>query len=172
MSKILIEEYVRQILIKEETADKRPTFGELKSILQLTAKKKLNKKRLGYVAKFLGKVVTGGILPDDIVQSGTESVLDYLKDKKGIDLNKFTPMKLLAKFYGIDDAKGLDAIELPDGVSNIVDNKLEEKFLYYLIDTIEKENDSDIVSPDWTLDQFKKFTKNHNEKTKGYFVSD
>ena len=173
MSKILIEEYIRQVLIKEETTDKRPTFGELKSFLQLTAKKKLNSKRLGYASNFIRKIVTGGIIPDEILQSGTETVIDYLKKEKGVDLSKFTPKKIIAKFYGINDEKGLDVIELPDEVSNIADDKLEENFLYdYLISAIENENDNDIIPSEWTFNQFKKFTKDHNEKTKGYFVSE
>jgi len=58
-------------------------------------------------------------------------------------------------------------LSLPDEVSELVDDKIEENFLKWFIEKINSMSDDEEIN---FLEEFQKYTKT-NEKTKGYSVA-
>ena len=179
MKKSLLKKYILETLTLIETSEdvqevNAPTFGELIAVLDSIEKNKVAENRLKHVISFFGKVATGSVSDlfnaGEFIEAGVEKAFDYFKDRAGIDIQsfikKYNAFSALKRFYGINDNKGLDFLEIPDNLSNLVEDEIEEKFLFYLLKEIKNKNPSDIITKEWVLKTFRNYTKNENEKTK------
>lgn len=179
MNKNLLKNFISEAVLMLENEEKietndGPSFGELKSVLDSLKKNKVTENRIKHVISFFAKVTTGSVADlfnsGEFVEAGLEKALEIFKKKSGIDINRFikkyNPFEALKRFYGINDNKGLEFMEIPDNLSNLVEDEIEDQFLYFLIDEIAKQNDKDIITREWVLKTFRQYTKNYNEKTK------
>ena len=179
MEKNLLKKYILENLILIENnevsqEENAPTFGELIAVLDSIEKSKIAENRLKHVISFFGKVTTGYVAElfnaGEFIEAGIEKSFEYFKNKAGIDIEhfikKYNAFSALKRFYGINDNKGLDFLEIPDNLSHLVEDEIEEKFLFYLLEEIKNKNPSDIITKEWVLKTFRNYTKNENEKTK------
>ena len=96
----------------------------------------------------------------------------FLKYLKIPDTKK--PLKVLAKFYGINDLDGLKGVAIPNNVSNLIDDKIELLFIKHLIKLLEiksKKSPNEKVDDNFVMRQLKDFTGNYS-KTSGAYIAD
>jgi hypothetical protein len=186
---LLIEEYVRLILEEEqesqeeeqesqeeeqevENNEKKYTFKELYDFLRFVKHGKNAKKALGFVT-----AVSGGAVLDSagnlssIAEETASKLLDNFLIK--YDLPRGNPIKVLAKFYGVNDAKGLSGISIPNNISNLIDDKVESAFITSLVKDLKiksKQNPDETVDETFVLEKLKEFTSSTYEKTSGSYV--
>ena len=159
MNKKLLKSYIRLILEDQELGESnKTTFGDLKSFLGLTK----NKKRGVKFLKFIAKTATGGTIDIlDMIDGFTESAVGEIIN------NLKTPEKILAKLYGVNDNEKVKNMSLPEEVSLLIDDKIEEKFIHHLIEKIKEESDEKEIPEGYVQKEFEKYTK----QTLGSFAS-
>ena len=189
MSLLLLENYIRESLILSENTIEpgEPTFGDVKGLLGLVNKKNRTKKWLGIGLKVaasfakakieLGNEVVKALKGKDVlnpnmVEDAIGLINSTLSDKLGakVDLNSMSPEKLLARMYGINDEPGLKKLEVPDEVSELIDDDVETEFIPWMYEKVKEEDDSKIIPDTWVVEKLKEYTKNINTKTKGAFA--
>ena len=142
------------------------TFGDFKSFLGKKKKAGTTKTVLKFFVNVgLGSAIAG--LVDGLnlatagnIESVTSEVLETTVAEK---LKKYSPDEILKSLYGINSAKGIKHFSIPDEVSIVVDDKVEDKFLKYLLEQIIKEPDNKVVKENYTLEEWNKWLgKNYN----------
>ena len=61
--------------------------------------------------------------------------------------------------YGINKEKGLKFLEVPENVSLLIDDKIENDFIKHLYAIILKKPKDEIIEEDFVLSELKKYTK-------------
>lgn len=155
---ILLERYIRLILENEEDpsieyAEIKPTFGDMKSFLGI----KKNKKRALTFLKFCAKVATGGTIGAlgdaiNINNLAEETITELLNTYK-------TPKKIMAKLYGINDSAKVKGMSLPKEISLLIDDKVEEEFISYLIGEIKNNPDEEVIPENFVQNKFEEYAK-------------
>lgn len=175
---MLLENYIKNYLLIEKNKKSNKVinykhnkdnikFGDLHSILTLASEARVAGKASTFVVKsafrFLSSAVSaatlGTIDVETLGEITAESFVDKLKEKKIIDLKKYSPEELLKKFYGINKEKGVAFLEVPENVSLLIDDKIENAFISHLYSVILKKPKDEIIEKDFVLSELKKFTK-------------
>lgn len=177
MPKRLIESYIKNYIIleAEERDDQEsssgsdsepPTFGHLQAILGKVRKHKSASNKISFLGSAIKRLTIGSALESELAEVASDEVLKKLKDK-GFDLQKYMskPGELLLKLYGLNDEEGLKKLELPDNVSNLVDDKIEKDFVNWLLGEINNENENSVIEDNWVLKKFREYTLKVNPKT-------
>jgi hypothetical protein len=151
--------------------------------LQIRKKNKKSKKFIKFGLKFAKSVFKGGALgslvnalPVDLEGMAEEAAMNALEEiMQKAGASEKGPLKALAKFYGINDKPGAKYVSLPNEVSNLVDDGVEEKFVKYLLEEIIFDDslypDKKIVPENFAEIEFEKYTKEVDENTKGASAS-
>lgn len=188
----ILKEYIKEIILEEteyveiESPEKKYTYKELYDFLRFVKHGKNAKKGLGFVASVVGgaaleatisAVQSGGAAVasafnlSDITEEVASKTLDAFLAK--YNLPKGQPLKVLAKFYGINDVKGLEGIAIPNNVSNLIDDKIEAAFIKDVLagdlKTKAKQSPNEFVDKNWVIDKLKEFTKTYS-KTQGTYA--
>lgn len=158
------------------------TYEELYNFFNYLSGKKTAKNLIGFSAKVLGGSAIEGILGKIASETGetikkiidnevaSETLETYIFNKLGLP-KSITPTKLIEKFYGINDAKGLKGISIPDSVSNLIDDKIENEFIRkYALQWLKSEfesNPNKKVKSKEVLNQLNNYIEKYNKKTKG-----
>ena len=190
---LLIEEYIRLILEEEdqeeyveiEDNEKKYTYKELYDFLRFVNSGKNAKKAINFVASAtagaalegivdLSKYASGNITKAlaSITEESASNILDSFLRK--LDLPKGNPLKALARFYGVNDEVGLKGIAIPNNVSNLIDDKVEEAFIKSLLKELKvkaEQSPNETVDSEFVMNKLKAYTKDDNEKTRGSFAS-
>ena len=180
MQQKLLKEYIQIILEQEEVvmADEvNLTFGDLKNFLKYTKTKKFAKSAL----KFAASIAAGGTLSlginsiskineytEETAQKVADKVMSNFAKKYKVDVK--SPLKMLAKMYGVNDQEGVGVLEIPDNISELIDDKVEEAFIKKLYKDIQDKDDNEVLKDNYVLDELKKYTIK-NQKTAGAYVS-
>ena len=165
----------------ELNSQRGPTFGDLQSILGLVKKANWTKAGLKAATRFasayVGNDIISKIFPkgtDSFNEAIVETGVDYLSmfvskaiGKKFDIKSAASPEKFLAKIYGINDNPGLAKIEVPNEISELIDDKVEASFMISLYKTIAEEAPNKVIPNDYVLDELKKYTSQEHNKTKG-----
>jgi len=194
MSKLLIEDYIKEFVsfLNEDSEQEeyslsdpgeysdsdRPTFGDIKAFVNVAkiTNGKTMKLAISFASHFAGAQVIGSALDavnishDKITDDTVDAVAGALEKVFGFKMTSFSPTKILAKMYGINDKKGFELIQIPSEVSNLIDDKIEANFISHLYKVILKKDNNEEIPDDFVLNTLKVFTK-ENKKTKGHFVS-
>ena len=163
----LLKEYVEIIIEQETSSNKNITVGDVKSTLDILStpeseldEKLKDKNFLKNVAKGAGRVIisaTGGPAIDASIELAKivsdkikfKNHLRKFKQKYGIK-NKDSDEKQLADMYGVNSKKGFKALSVPDGMSKLIDDNVEAKFITdYLkkyIDNKPPEEEVDVIA--------------------------
>ena len=184
---MLLENYIKSYLLveKNKKANKQKInkknkenvkFGDLHSLLLLASNAKVEAKVAKFVVKsafrFLSSTVSAATLgafdAETLGEIGIDLFKKQLSQNNIIDLKKYSPETLLKKMYGINKEKGLKYLEVPENVSLLIDDKLENAFISHLYTVILKKPKDEIIEKNFVMDELKKFTK---EKTDGAFAS-
>ena len=194
MSKLLIEDYIKEFVsfLNEDSEQEeyslsdpgeysdsdRPTFGDIKAFVNVAkiTNSKAMKAAISFASHFAGAQAIGSAL--DAVNISHEKITDDVVDAAagalekvfGFKLTSFSPTKILAKMYGVNEKKGFELIQVPPEISNLIDDKIEEDFISHLYKEILKKDNNEEIPDDFVLITLKNFT-NNNKKTKGHFVS-
>ena len=180
---LLIEEYIRLILEEEEQSQTMPeitvaenpsyTYKELFDFLKFVKKGNNAKKAL----RFIGSVTGSSQIEDMLNMSGlTEEAASKVIERFCSKLNipRGNPLRALAKFYGVNDLEGLKGIAIPNNVSNLIDDQVEEDFINDLLKDLKikaGQSPNETVDNEFVMLRLKAYTQNDNEKTKGSFAS-
>ena len=177
-----LKTYIRLVLEEKEDnsqIDKDVTFGDLKKLLKMMQTEKVTMSGLKALAGLTGKDALLTVIDTFDTFNRTKSkeklkkaagpIIKKFKDKFQIGTNK-SPEKVLAKMWGINDLEGARNLSIPNELSNLIDDKIEGKFIIHLLDLIEDENDDKLLEQGWVLNKFKEFTKS-NDKTSGTFAT-
>ena len=175
---MLLESYIKNYLLienkkkfnKEKQFNKNKDnikFGDLRSLLLLASDTKIQSGISTFVIKsafrFLSSAATAASLGSIDVQTlgeiSTELFIKKLKEKNIIDLKKYSPEELLKKMYGLNKEKGLKYLEVPENVSLLIDDKIENAFIRHLYSVILKKPKDEIIEKDFVLKELKKYTK-------------
>tara|TARA_B100000035_G_scaffold195872_1_gene167305 strand:- start:423 stop:1013 length:591 start_codon:yes stop_codon:yes gene_type:complete len=194
MSKLLIEDYIKEFVsfLNEDSEQEeyslsdpgeysdndRPTFGDIKAFVNIAkiTNGKAMKFAISFASHFAGAQAIGSALDaanishDKISDDTVDAVAGALEKVFGFKLTSFSPTKILAKMYGVNDKKGFELIQIPSEVSNLIDDKIETNFISHLYKEILKKDNNEEIPDDFVLNTLKEFTKK-NKKTKGHFVS-
>tara|TARA_B100001094_G_scaffold333255_1_gene409929 strand:- start:3465 stop:4025 length:561 start_codon:yes stop_codon:yes gene_type:complete len=175
---MLLENYIKNYLLTEKKKMSNKVinykhnkdnikFGDLHAILLLASDARVGGKASNFVIKsafrFLSSTVSaatlGTINVETLGEITVDAFVDKLKEKNIIDLKKYSPEELLKKFYGINKEKGLEFLEVPENVSLLIDDKIENAFIKQLYSVILKKPKDEIIEKDFVLGELKKFTK-------------
>lgn len=185
----ILKEYIKEILLEETeyiAVQEQYTYKQLYDFLRFVAHGKFAKKGLGFIASVVGgtaleatisAVQSGGAAIasafnlSDITEEIASKTLDVFLEEH--DLPKGNPLRVLAKLYGINDAKGLEGIAIPNNVSNLIDDKIESAFIKDVLardlKTKAKQSPNEFVDKNWVMEKLKEFTKTYS-KTQGTHV--
>lgn len=170
----ILKDYIKEIILEEteyveqENSEKKYTYKELYDFLRFVKHGKNAKSAVGFVA-----AVSGGALLDtaanlsSIAEETASKLLDKFLTK--YDLPRGNPMKALAKFYGVNDAKGLAGISIPNNISNLIDDKVEAAFIASLLKDLKTKSEqspNETVDKSFVMEKLKEFTTNYS-KTQG-----
>lgn len=184
MNDILLEKYIREkiYLVKEETERSQEgsySYKELYDFFSYIKSGKNAKKALRFCVSILGSSAAENVLElgsNALAKVGEETageaISSFLKYLKIPDVK--SPIKILAKFYGVNDEKGLKGIAIPDNVSNLIDDKVEEEFISNLLKDLAekvKSNPNEKVSNTFVLEKLEEFTDIKYSKTKGSYAA-
>lgn len=188
MQQKLLKEYIKTILKEENSRSQRqkPTAGDLKklffvlSIDDKSLKKKFNNKTLNKIMQGAAKVMLSASGVGLAIEAGVEAADFFGSTDKFKDLkNKFCKHfkissedsieKKLAKMYGVNKKPSLNMISLPQELSILIDDKVEEAFIMYLKEKY-MEVSIDSKEPVDIKEEFIKFTKEY-EPTKGAYAA-
>lgn len=173
----ILKEYIKEIILEEteyveiESPEKKYTYKELYDFLRFVKHGKNAKKAVGFVA-----AVSGGALLDSaaslssIAEETASKLLDNFLTK--YDLPRGNPMKALAKFYGVNDEKGLAGISIPNNISNLIDDKVESAFIANLLKELKiksEQSPNETVDKSFVMEKLKEFTKTYS-KTQGAYA--
>ena len=188
----ILKEYIREALLKEqeeymeiEDNEKKYTYKELYDFLRFVKHGKNAKKAVGFVASVTGGAALEGVMNlsqyaagnitkalANVTEESASKVLDAFLKK--FDLPRGNPLRVLAKFYGVNDAEGLKGIAIPNNISNLIDDKVEEAFISNLLKELKEESDKNpgkFVDKTFVLEKLKEFTSSIYDKTSGSFAS-
>lgn len=171
---MLLENYIKNYLLIETNNNQSTEnikFGDLHSLLLLASDAKVTAKASSFVVKsafrFLSSSLSAATLGTVDVETLGEISVDLfkekLKEKNIIDLKKYSPEELLKKMYGINKEKGLKFLEVPENVSLLLDDKIENAFIKHLYSVILKKPKEEIIEENFVLDELKKYTKKHTD---------
>lgn len=175
---MLLENYIKNYLLTEDNDSSKKEienknnkdnikFGDLHSLLLLASDAKITSGAAKFVVKsafrFLSSTVSaatfGTISTETLSELTIEAFINKLKEKNIIDLKKYSPEELLKKMYGINKEKGLKFLEVPENVSLLIDDKIENAFIKHLYGEILKKPKDEIIEEDFVLKELKKYTK-------------
>ena len=171
----LLKEYVKLLVEQSEDENvevsKNYTYKELYDFLRFVKHGKNAKKALGFVASVTGGAGLEGLMNMSSVTEETASkVLDKFLSK--LNLPKGNPLLVLKKFYGINDAQGLKNFYIPNGMSNLIDDEVENRFLANLLPDLKlkaESNPEETVDADFVKNKLIAYTRDRDKKTKGYY---
>jgi hypothetical protein len=186
MKVALLKEYVKDYLITENNGlgyvqipNKGYTYKELYDFLSFVKDGRKIKGALKFATSVLG---SAGV--ESVLNLSTDALSKLSEESAGEAMSKFfkylkipdtkKPLKVLAKFYGVNDLNGLKGISIPNNVSNLIDDKIEELFIKHLVKLLEiksKKSPDEKVDNDFVMSQLKDFTSNHST-TSGAYISD
>lgn len=175
----ILKEYIKEILLEEaeyveiETPEKKYTYKELYDFLRFVKHGKNAKRALGFVTAVSGGAALeqglGAAINNlsSVAEETASKILDNFLTK--YDLPRGNPMKALAKFYGVNDAKGLAGISIPNNVSNLIDDKVESAFIASLLKELKiksEQSPNETVDKAFVMEKLKDFTRTYS-KTQG-----
>jgi hypothetical protein len=186
MKVALLKEYVKDYLVTEHNGlgyvqipNKGYTYKELYDFLVFIKDGRNVKSALKFAASVLGSAGVETILNLNVSsltkiseEIAGEAMSEFLKYLKIPDVKK--PIKVLAKFYGINDLSGLKGIAIPSNVSNLIDDEIETLFIKKLLGELAikaKKSPNEKVDDKFVMRQLKDFTGNYS-KTSGTYIAD
>lgn len=185
MKKNILKKYIRDYLLIENNGlgyvqipNKGYTYKELYDFLCFIKDGRQVKGALRFATSVLGSAGTESVLGlgKDYLGLGEEAAGEamskFLKYLKIPDTKK--PLKILAKFYGINDLDGLKGVAIPNNVSNLIDDKIELLFIKHLARLLKikaKKSPNEKIDDDFIMQKLKDFTAGEHEKTSGAYIA-
>jgi len=186
MKESILKSYIKSYLITEgddtnsyvDISSQGYSYKELYDFLRYIDSGRNIKGALKFATSVLG--ATG---VESVLDLGSGAFSKISEEAAGEAMSKFlsylkipnvkSPIKALAKFYGVNDLQGLKGIAIPNNISNLIDNKVEALFIKHLLRLLEikaKKSPDAIVDSDFMLRNLKDFTMNY-DKTKDAYVA-
>lgn len=186
MNNNLLRKYIKVVVAESNqyiSPKKDYTFKELYFFYKYLQDKNNAKSVVSFAFKIAGKTFVEDALSIMAKKVGTsvnnlsnetigEVIEKVFKEKLNINMSD-TFNETISKLYGINDYVGLKGITIPDGASNMIDDKIEFEFIKgHLLDRLEyqaNQNPDKIVPINYVWEELQNYTQWINKKTKGFF---